>query len=280
MAGTLFVVATPIGNLDDLTFRAVEVLSRVALIAAEDTRRTRKLLARHGLSTPITSCHAHNEAGKTPALIRRLQDGDDLALVTDGGTPGVSDPGPLLVRRAASEGVAVVPVPGASALVALLSVAGLPADAFVFHGFLPHRAGERRRALETMRADRRTQVFYDSPQRIAATLAQAAEVLGARRAAVGRELTKVHEEILRGTLPELAETLSGRDTVKGEITVALEGRRAGESADAPEDPVVVVFRRALEDEDGDRRAAVRRTAREMGIERSEAFRRLQAAGEI
>jgi 16S rRNA (cytidine1402-2'-O)-methyltransferase len=281
VSGSLYVVATPLGNLDDLSFRALEVLGRVSLIAAEDTRRTRRILNRHDLSTRTTSCHEHNEAQKAPGLLRRLREGEDIALVTDGGTPGVSDPGPLLVRRAAEEGIRVVPVPGPSAIPTLLSVSGIRGDAFVFHGFLPHRAGERRRLIEEMAADERTQVFYDSPKRIAASLRDAAGILGERRAVVGRELTKRHEELLRGTLPELAAELGGREEVLGEVAVVVEGRRRGEALpERPPDELVAAFREGLEEEGGDRRAAVKRAAREVGLTRSEAFRRLQQAGEV
>jgi 16S rRNA (cytidine1402-2'-O)-methyltransferase len=221
-SGTLYVVATPIGNLADTTARAVEVLESVDAIAAEDTRRTRKLLSHFGIRTPLVAFHEHNEERASHRIVRRLAHGDDIALVSDAGTPLVADPGYRLVVRAVREGIPVVPVPGASARTAALSVAGLPPMPFYFAGFLPRRSAARRRKLEELAGLRATLVFYESPHRIAACLADMAQVLGDRDAAIARELTKVHEEIVRGGLLGLAE--AGRDrSWKGEIVVLVSG---------------------------------------------------------
>ncbi len=219
----LYVVATPIGNLEDITLRALRVLREVDLIAAEDTRQTRKLLARYDIDTAVTSYHENNERAKADALARRLEAGEDIALVSDAGTPTISDPGYHLIRAAAEKGVAVTPVPGVSAAVAALSVSGLATDRFVFQGFLPARQGKRRETLRQLQGDDRTLVFYEAPHRIREALADMHEVLGDRAAAVGRELTKVHEELLRGTLSQLAEALE-ETPARGEFVIVVEGR--------------------------------------------------------
>ena len=197
MAGTLYVVGTPIGNLEDVTFRALRVLREVDVVACEDTRRTRGLLAHFEVHTPVTSYHEHNKAVRGPALVRQLVEGRSVALVTDAGTPGVSDPGFLLVREARAAGVSVVPVPGPSAVATLLSVAGLPADRFVFDGFLPVKPGRRLNRLRALAAQETTIVLYESPHRIVAALEAIAEVFGDRELVVARELTKQFEEIVR-----------------------------------------------------------------------------------
>jgi 16S rRNA (cytidine1402-2'-O)-methyltransferase len=221
--GRLFVVATPIGNLEDITLRALRVLREADLIAAEDTRHTRKLLAHFDIHTPLTSFYQHQQFRQAPGLVRRLVEGASLALVTDAGTPGISDPGSVLVRMALEAGVEVTPVPGAAAAVALLSASGLDTHAFVFEGFLPIKSGRKRRVLEGLLDERRTLVFYESPHRLAKTLALMLEVLGDRPAAIGRELTKVFEEITRGTLGTALARY--RDAVvKGELTIAVAGR--------------------------------------------------------
>jgi 16S rRNA (cytidine1402-2'-O)-methyltransferase len=220
-AGTLFVVATPIGNLGDMTQRALDVLTAVDAIACEDTRRTRKLLAHHGIRTPVTAYHDHNESVESRRLVDRLRSGSDIALVSDSGTPLVSDPGYRLVALAASEGVIVVPVPGPSAVTAALSAAGIPPHPFVFAGFLPRKSGARRRRIQELGDVPATIVLFESPHRVAAALADLAAVLGDRAAAVCRELTKVHEEFLRGTLGELAEE-AARRPLKGEIVIVIE----------------------------------------------------------
>lgn len=220
--GRLLVVGTPIGNLEDISLRALRALREADLIAAEDTRHTRKLLAHFDIHTPLTSFFQHRQFRQAPGLVRRMLDGAAVALVTDAGTPGISDPGAVLVRMALDAGLEVVPVPGPAAAVALLSVSGLDTHAFVFEGFLPLKGGRKRRALEALAAEPRTLVFYESPHRLAKTLALMLEVLGDRPAAVGRELTKVFEEITRGTLSEALARYRDR-AVKGEVTIAVAG---------------------------------------------------------
>jgi 16S rRNA (cytidine1402-2'-O)-methyltransferase len=200
MAGVLYVVATPIGNLGDITLRALETLKTVDLIAAEDTRHTKKLLQHYGIQTPLVSFHQHSGAGRIEQLVRRLQQGESIALVTDAGTPGISDPGGALVAAAHQAGVRVVPIPGASAVTAVLSVAGLPAHRFRFEGFPPRKAGARRRFFEALRETDAPVVFFESPHRLLATLQTAYDALGDCTVVVGRELTKQFEEVFRGAL--------------------------------------------------------------------------------
>jgi 16S rRNA (cytidine1402-2'-O)-methyltransferase len=227
-AGTLYVVATPIGNPEDLSPRAERTLRDVDLIAAEDTRTTGRLLARLGFGKPLLSFHDHNEAQRTAGILRRLGDGMNVALVSEAGTPLVSDPGFRLVRAAAAAGFRIATVPGPSAAIAALSIAGLPTDRFLVLGFLPRRAGRRRAALEELRRETATQVFFEAPHRILAALADLQEILGNRRAVLARNLTKEHETVLRGTLSELHAALAGLDFVAGEITLVVAG------ADAPD----------------------------------------------
>ena len=230
--GRLFVVATPIGNLADLSPRALEALGSAALIAAEDTRHTRLLLQAAGVATPLVSLHAHNESQRVPQLLERLGEGADVALVSDAGTPLLSDPGFELVSRAAAAGFAVHTIPGPSAVTAALSVAGLPTHRFCFEGFLPSRPAERRSALAALAHETRTLVFFEAPHRIAAALADLVAHFGAaRRAAVARELTKTHETIYRGTLAELhARAQAEENFARGELTVVVAGAAAGANA--------------------------------------------------
>ena len=218
--GTLYIVATPIGNLEDMTFRAVRILNEVDLIAAEDTRHTRKLLTHFGISTSLTAYHDHNETLKTPYLIERLKEGQSVAIVTDAGTPCIADPGYRIVRAAAIEGIRVVPVPGASAAMAALSASGLPTDEFTFAGFLPSKQGKRRERLTELKSEPRMLVFYEAPHRLAATLADMADLLGERQAVVARELTKLFEELCLGTLPELADRFR-QVPARGEVVVLV-----------------------------------------------------------
>lgn len=281
MTGTLYVVATPIGNLDDLSPRALRVLRQAARIACEDTRRTARLLGRHGIETPTVSCHRFNERSRVEPVLRLLREGHDVAIVSDGGTPGVSDPGALLVREARGEGIIVSPIPGPSAVSTILSVAGLVADRFVFDGFLPHREGERRRRLRELASERRTVVVFEAPHRIVATLKDAAEILGDRYVVLGRELTKIHETVLSGRPAEIVAAL-GRGTVRGEIVLAIEGAGDTGSAaggSASEVRLREVWRRALADTGGDRRRALARAARELGLKRAELYRRISELAE-
>ncbi|MBI5709619.1 MAG: 16S rRNA (cytidine(1402)-2'-O)-methyltransferase [Candidatus Eisenbacteria bacterium] len=222
-AGTLYLVATPIGNLEDITQRALRVLREVSVVAAEDTRHTRRLLERFGISVPVVSLFEHNERARIPGLVRRLHAGEDVAVVTDAGSPGISDPGYPLVRAAVAEGLRVESLPGPSAVIAALQVSGLPTDAFVFAGFLPVRSGARRRKLEELHQRRETVVAFESPHRIAACLADLEEIWGERPVALARELTKLHEQVLRGTAREVRAALAPEKR-KGEMVLVLGGR--------------------------------------------------------
>jgi len=226
--GVLYIVATPIGNLEDVTLRALRVLREVDLIAAEDTRHTRLLLSRHGISGPVTSYYDAVERARAPGIVEKLKAGARVALVSDAGTPGIADPGYHLVRGALAAGVPVVPVPGASAVSALVSVAGLPAERFVFEGFLPSRPGPRGARLAALASEPRAIVFFEAGRRLAAFLAAAHAALGERDAVIARELTKQHEEILRGTLGELAARVASMERVRGEVTVLVGARMAPE----------------------------------------------------
>jgi 16S rRNA (cytidine1402-2'-O)-methyltransferase len=218
MPGTLFVVATPIGNLEDMTHRAVRVLAEAGVIAAEDTRRTAILLRRYGISTPTTSFHEHNEREKLPRLIDRLHSGESVAIVSDAGTPGLSDPGYRLVRAALDRQIRVEAIPGPSAILSSLVVSGLPTHRFVFEGFAPPRAEARRAWLQTLAREARTSVFFEAPHRVRATLAAALEIIGDREVAVVRELSKIHEEVVRGPISSVLDRLSAP---RGEITIVL-----------------------------------------------------------
>ena len=268
--GRLYVVATPIGNLGDITLRALEVLRSVALVAAEDTRVTRKLWARYDIETPLRSYHAHSDDRRTQELLARLEAGDDIALVTDAGTPLVSDPGDVLVSAWLARGGAVIPVPGASAVLAALVASGIAGPRWGFEGFLPRKGRERRERLERLAADDRATVIFEAHGRTAATLADLAAACGADRpGAVCRELTKLHEEVRRGTLGELADELA-RTPVKGEVVIVVAG--ASESAVAAIDLEQGRERvRRLVAEGVKRSAAARIVAEETGLPRRELF---------
>ena len=266
--GTLYVVATPIGNLDDFSPRARRVLGSVDLIAAEDTRRTRGLLTKFGVKTPTISCHDHNEASRSPRLLKRLRRGESVALVSDAGTPLLSDPGLLLVRAAHDAGVPVVPVPGPSALAAALSVAGESTDRFVFEGFLPRRAGPRRARLESLARESATVVLFESVHRVRATVAELRARFGADRpASILRELTKVHESVYRGTLGTLAEQLGEDIPLKGEFVLAIAG--AGGETGAGDGEILRVFE--LVAAEVSRKAAVTLTAKILGVSRNRVY---------
>jgi len=227
MPGILYIVATPIGNLEDITFRALRVLREVDVIAAEDTRHTQILLSHHDIHTPLTSYHEHNEKTKAQELVTRLARGKNIALVSDAGTPAISDPGFRLVVQAIRAGVRIIPIPGASALTAVLSATGLPTDRFVFEGFLPAKKKLRRERLQTLRDETRTLIFYEAPHRLKDTLDDIHELLGNREAVLAREVTKIHEEFLRGPVSALVREL-GSGEVRGEVTLIISGS-AGES---------------------------------------------------
>jgi 16S rRNA (cytidine1402-2'-O)-methyltransferase len=222
--GQLYIVSTPIGNLGDFTFRAVETLKAVALIAAEDTRVSGKLLKHYEIETPMISYHDHNKEQATPGLLKKMAAGDDLALITDAGTPLVSDPGFFLVRAAVAEGIDIVPIPGASALLAGLVAAGLPSDRFAFEGFLPRKKGRQTR-FKALAEDSRTLILYESPHRVAKTLKDIQEYMGDRQIVVAREITKKFEEFIRGSVSEIREQLSDR-SIKGEVIIMIGGKKS------------------------------------------------------
>lgn len=271
-AGTLYLVATPIGNLADITHRAIDVLKNVDLIACEDTRHTRKLLQHYGISTKTISYHEHNEQERARQLVELLLEGKDVAVVSDAGTPSINDPGFRLVRAAIENGLAVVPVPGPSALISALIAAGLPTDEFFFGGFLPARTNARRSRLNELRSVPGTLIFYEAPHRLAGTLKDAYEILGEREAVVARELTKLHEEIKRGRLSELAEHYSTEEA-RGEIVLLID-RTVLESAVTNEVGSVASLVDQFERDGLDHRAALKKAARELGLSRAEAYRRL------
>ncbi len=270
MTGTLFLVGTPIGNLGDLAPRVRETLATVDLIAAEDTRRTGRLLAHLELpDRPLLSFFEGNERERTEQVLRRLRDGDAVALVTDGGMPTVSDPGYRLVRACADAGIDVRVIPGPSAVIAALAVSGLPTDRFVFEGFLPRKAGDRRRRLGELATEPRTIVVFESPKRLGTLLPEALDVLGERPAAIARELTKLHEETVRGTLAALAERF-GEESVRGEVVVVIGGATTSE----PDLDVLVEEARGLLHAGTSARDAADRVAERHGVSANRVYRRL------
>ncbi len=270
--GTLYVVATPIGNLGDITLRAIDVLRAVPLVAAEDTRMTRRLWARHGIATRLVSYHARSEPRRRDELLAHLQGGADLALVTDAGTPLVSDPGEELVGAWAARGGTVVPIPGASAVLAALVASGLPAARWSFEGFLPRRGRERKDRLARICGDERTTVLFEAPGRAAATLSDLATACGSdRRAALAREITKLHEEIWRGSLGELAQRAAGEEP-RGEVTIVVAG---AEASDEPHVDLAAAHADVdrLVKEGLSRSSAAREVANRTGLPRRELFKR-------
>src|SRR5438105_13555441 len=285
MPGTLYIVATPIGNLEDITQRSLRVLREVEVIACEDTRRTRVLLNHFGIRTRTISYHEHNERERAAGLAELLEEGKSIRIVSDAGTPLISDPGFRIVNTAIEGGITVVPITGPTAFVTALVASGLPSDQFFFAGFLPARANARRARLEDLAAIQATLVFYEAPHRIAASLSDALEVLGNRKAAVARELTKIHEEILRGNLRELAKRFYQSPATRGEIVLLISGAGAEQSgSDASElasaaevsSRALIARVRQLESEGLDSRAALKKAARELGLKRAEAYRLIVA----
>ncbi len=269
-AGCLYVVATPIGNLEDITLRAVRTLKEVDLIAAEDTRHTRKLLAAHGIENQLISYHEHNEQQRTADLIRRLEQGTRIALVSDAGTPTVSDPGYRLVEAAAARRIPVVPVPGVSAATAALSAAGLPTDSFTFAGFPPRKKARRLEQLRQLAAVPHTLIFYQSPRRLTAFLSELKEMLGDRPAVLAREITKIHEEFLRGSLSRILEQLEQRPEVKGECTLLVAGAPPAEPE--PED-LDAAIAEALERSENTLSVLARELSRQWSVPRAEIYAR-------
>jgi len=273
--GILYIVATPIGNLADITHRAIQILKQVDLIAAEDTRHTHKLLQHYGIDTKTISYHEHNEQQRSEELLARLQEGSNVAIVSDAGTPGINDPGYRLVRLAVEHDIPTVSVPGPSALVTALVASGLPTDEFFFGGFLPARSGARRNRLAELRDVPGTLVFYEAPHRLRATLRDAAEGFWSRQAVVARELTKLHEGFRRATLSELAKHYDNSETPRGEIVLLIDRNRSEIAATtkAESDDIAGLVER-FESEGLDHRAALKKAARELGLSRAEAYRRL------
>jgi len=273
----LYLVATPIGNLEDITLRALRVLKEVDLIACEDTRQTQKLLTHYGIQTRTVSYHEHNEMTKAAELVVDLEGGAKIALVTDAGSPGISDPGFRLISLAIRHHVPVVPIPGASAYLAALVASGLPTDSFRFSGFLPAKTGQRRKLLESILESPRTQVFYEAPHRLLETLQDVAAVLGPERhIVVAREVTKLHEEFLRGRADEVFEKLKSRGEVKGEITLLIAKAEASELRLAPAElSIAQRVREVMTSDKIDEKAALKKVAKERGIGKSEAYREWQ-----
>ncbi len=269
MTGILYIVATPIGNLEDITLRALRILKEVDVIAAEDTRHTRKLLDRYGITTPLTSYHDHNKEDKAPLLINEILDGKNVALVSDAGTPGISDPGYFLINLAVSKNISIVPIPGATAAITALSISGLPTDRFVFEGFLPNKQTARIKRLTELEKEERTIIFYEAPHKILKTLAALIEVLGDRKAVVTRELTKIHEEALRGALSDVLKQLEQK-TIKGEFTIIVRGFKADPQAqdiDAKEYLKDLMTHRGLT-----KKEAISVAAEELGLPKKDVYK--------
>ena len=270
----LYVVATPIGNLEDITYRAVRVLKEVDLIACEDTRQTRKLLDHYGIDRPMVSYHEHNENERAQELLEKLKRGATIAQVSDAGMPGISDPGYRVVKVAIEQGIQVVPIPGASAVIAALAASGLATDAFEFRGFLPAKAGQRQTTLEQISSHQQTVIFYEAPHRIVETLEDLVRILGPqRRVVVARELTKLHEEFIRGTAQEVLETARRRE-LKGEITLLVGKAEIGGSSTVEKD-LRIRLADLMREQKLDEKAALKVLAKEMGRSKSEVYRELQ-----
>jgi 16S rRNA (cytidine1402-2'-O)-methyltransferase len=270
--GTLYVVATPIGNLEDISYRAVRVLKEADLIACEDTRHTAKLLHHYGIDKPTVSYHEHNEAARAEELVTKLIAGLNVAQVSDAGMPGISDPGYRVIKLAIERGVPVVPIPGASAVVTALAASGLPTDSFQFLGFLPAKSGQRRTMLETLRAAEHTTVVYEAPHRIAETMKDIVELLGAERPVVlARELTKVHEEFIRGSAAQVLHRVQEHE-LKGEITLLV--GKGTEQQTAPKD-IARRLEELMREQKLEESAALKVLAKQQGISKSEVYRELQ-----
>ena len=274
----LYLVGTPIGNLEDITLRALRVLKEVDVIACEDTRQTQKLLNHYAIATRTTSYHEHNEVTKSAEVVKAIEEGASVALVTDAGMPGISDPGYRLITLAIRHRLPVVPVPGASAFLAALVASGLPTDSFRFSGFLPAKRGERRTVLEAIKSSPRTEVFYEAPHRIVESLEDVAEVLGGtRQVVVAREMTKIHEEFVRGRASEVFETFESRPVVKGEITLLIGNSDQDhmERAAIGQQSVRQRIEQLMAEDKIDEKAALKRVAKERGVSKSEAYRQWQ-----
>jgi 16S rRNA (cytidine1402-2'-O)-methyltransferase len=286
MSGTLYLIATPIGNLEDITLRALRILREVDLIACEDTRHTRKMLSHFNISKPTVSYHEHNERERTNELIAKLEEGTSIALVSDAGTPLLSDPGFQLTSQAIAQGISVIPVPGASALVTAIAASGLPVNEFSFAGFLPPKKAARRARLIELANYQGTLIFYEAPHRIKETLSDTLEILGNRQTVIAREMTKLHEEFLRGRLSEVITATQHR-TLKGEIVLLIgpkgddNQRRpvidsTGTIGETESHSILAEVERLVREEGLDNKGALKRVARAQGISKSEAYRRMLA----
>jgi 16S rRNA (cytidine1402-2'-O)-methyltransferase len=276
LAPGLYLVGTPIGNLEDITLRALRILKEADVIACEDTRQTQKLLHHYAIKTKTVSYHEHNEMTRSAELVLDLERGARIALVTDAGMPGISDPGFRLISLAIRHHVPVVPIPGASAFLSALVASGLPTDSFRFSGFLPAKSGQRRQLLESIRESPRTQVFYEAPHRIIESLNDVVTTLGPdRHVVVAREVTKLHEEFLRGRASDLLEQLKSRDAIKGEITLLIGKAEESAQVSAPQVSVRQRVDQIIAEEKLDEKAALKKIAKERGISKSEAYRELQ-----
>lgn len=275
VSGTLYLVATPIGNLEDITLRALRILKEADLIACEDTRHTAGLLRHYAVGTPRESYHLFNESRRTPRLLQLLREGKNIALVSDSGTPLISDPGYALVAACRREGIRVVPVPGPSAAIAALVGSGFPAESFFFAGFLPPRSSRRKRKLEELAVIPATLILFEAPHRLLESLQDMADVLGARRACVVRELTKIHEEFLEGTIPELVQILQARSRIQGEITVVVEAGSPPAPLPAPPASLKQHLDEEMRRTGLSRNEALRSVARQRGISRREAYKKLK-----
>jgi len=275
MPGILYLVASPIGNLEDITFRAIRVLKEVDLIACEDTRHTQKLLNHYGIKNKTISYHEHNERERAAQLLKMIQEGSSVAIVSDAGTPGISDPGFRLVQLASSNGVRVISIPGPTAAISALVASGIPADEFFFAGFLPARSSARRSRLAQLVNVSSTLVFYEAPHRLVQSLNDMKEMLGEREAVVARELTKLHEELQRGKLSELAARFNSGSEARGEFVIIVDRNRleVRSSENAPAESLDSLVKR-LEAEGLDSRTALKQAARALGLSRAEAYRRL------
>jgi 16S rRNA (cytidine1402-2'-O)-methyltransferase len=277
---TLYLVATPIGNLEDITLRALRVLKQADVIACEDTRQTQKLLNHYGIATRTISYHEHNEMTRAPELVLELERGASIALVTDAGMPGISDPGYRLIALAIRHHIPVVPIPGPSAFLAALVASGLATDSFRFSGFLPAKRGQRRQVLEAIRDSPRTQVFYETPHRVTEAVEDVVEILGPdRHIVIAREVTKLHEEFLRGRAAEILQALKDRGEIKGEISLLI-GKASPEDATHPRTEAARAGIRErlteiMDSEKLDENAALKKLARELGVSKSEAYRECQ-----
>ena len=274
--GTLYLVGTPIGNLEDITLRALRTLRDVDLIACEDTRQTQKLLNHHKIETPTTSYHEHNEMTRAPELMIRLEEGSRIAIVSDAGMPGISDPGYRLVGLCIRHNIPVVPIPGPSAFAAALVSSGLPTHAFHFWGFLPPKKVARRKALKAVADSPATSIFFESPHRILETLEDIQEVLGDRPAVVAREITKIHEEFLRGRVSELLQTLKNRLSIPGEITLLVAGEGQEHSTAVHSQPLKERVRELMQKKKLSRMEALKSVAKERHISKSQAYKEFEA----